>query len=326
MKVSRNPALVVLLVHLTCCACRQAPRKETTPSVGSPTPTQRDLFAGYPKTEALDQVVSYHSNAEWHLKRDHILTMTWFLQGRPGVAIECRADAHGFVSTYRSVHERGTQAHQQSKLAEAQYAALQEAVRQLPASAGKPELANLLIVSFRDGDRWVTRVYDRPSLPPQVERLYAITGAYLEADCGAFNHIMIAHRHGRSIVPGSHGGGTLMMEITWFPEGNPDSPRHCEVDSRGIVFACRYVHGVRFNYEEEHLPQLDEQALAKLRSVFEELPVGGQAGDFSPRLVIVSCQKRSGWDTAVYDVEALSAPVVRLCDIVGCSIASRRAR
>ena len=64
-----------------------------------------------------------------------------------------------------------------SALAPAQLVRFQTLLRALPPGvATAPPLHRLLLVSFRDGPNWTTRLYDRAHLPPQISQIAKLGG------------------------------------------------------------------------------------------------------------------------------------------------------
>lgn len=54
--------------------------------------------------------------------------------------------------------------------------------RALPRHRGRGDHPpRLVIVSFRDGKRWVTRTYDNDALPPAMRQIYGIIGERFES-------------------------------------------------------------------------------------------------------------------------------------------------
>ena len=146
------------------------------------------LFARYPKSSGLDAVIRRHKVAAtdplpWDstrtIKDPHILYATWFLDGRPKVAMDLHVDIVGRVYTVREVHDWASQGSALSALGPVHLEAVKKNLRALPSSTPAPPFRNLLILSYRNGKTWTTRTYDRTHLPEAVRQLYRITGADL---------------------------------------------------------------------------------------------------------------------------------------------------
>jgi hypothetical protein len=136
------------------------------------------LFIGYPKSDALNSVIKGHTNKSHWTK--HLLYATWFLDGKPNVMMQCRVNQTGQVTTERDVYNWAYQGGGHSQLKPQSLKSLRQAVRALPPSTQSPAMANLLILSFRNGGDWTTRTYDRAKLPEAVKKIYKITGAPIE--------------------------------------------------------------------------------------------------------------------------------------------------
>jgi hypothetical protein len=130
----------------------------------------------YPKSDALA------ANLAWHKQTaENEIWTSWFLHGKPGIAMICTANLNTYqVMTSREVYNHASQSTKTRELSHAQALTLAKLVKNLPASAKAPELENLLLVSIRDNDKVKTFRYDRSNLPPEIVRLFDLTGAYLD--------------------------------------------------------------------------------------------------------------------------------------------------
>jgi hypothetical protein len=134
------------------------------------------LFADYPKSGDLDYFVGSHRNMKWVEKAELILYGTWFLDGNPQIGMQCLVNDKGAASTGRYVHNWAVQATSGKQLTEAQLESLRVRVRALSEGARTPPLTDLLILSFRDGKKWVTRTYDKRKSLEELRGIYEITG------------------------------------------------------------------------------------------------------------------------------------------------------
>jgi hypothetical protein len=132
-------------------------------------------LTAYPPSDALS------ANIAWHKQTgENEIRTSWFLHGTPGIAMVCTADLlSSKVTTSREVYERGSQAIKTRELSHSQVITLTELIKHLAASAGAPELKNLLLVSVRQHENVETHLYDRSAPPQDIIRLYDLSGAYL---------------------------------------------------------------------------------------------------------------------------------------------------
>lgn len=144
------------------------------------------ILAQYPKSPAFNRAVKSHqteadapipavpmqgSNAKI------LFYSTWFSDGRPNVAMQCVIDEQGRMFSYRDVYDWAIQNSHYAQFKPSQLAALKKALPNLPSRKGTPTLNNLLILSFRDGKTWTTRIYDKTNLPAAVIKIYKTIGA-----------------------------------------------------------------------------------------------------------------------------------------------------
>ncbi len=90
--------------------------------------------------------------------------------------MQCIVNDSGKVFNFRYVHDWATQAFHNSQLQAPQLSKLKAALHKMPTNAATPTRNNLIIVSFRDGKKWMTRVYDRSRPNPQLNAVYQILG------------------------------------------------------------------------------------------------------------------------------------------------------
>ena len=132
------------------------------------------LFAGYPKSSALDSLIDMHRTFG-RKSKDLMLYATWFPDGDPHVAYQCFAGVKGGIETHRWVYNWAIQASHTTQLDEPQLESLKNSIKALPEGAKSPPLVDLIIVSFREGESWRTRTYDRKRLPEEVKNIDKIT-------------------------------------------------------------------------------------------------------------------------------------------------------
>jgi hypothetical protein len=139
-----------------------------------------NLFAAYPRSEALQYIAYSHAAHKVLARQRKILYATWFLEGNPKVAMQCLVDNRGQVFTVRSVYDWAEQGGEFRQLTEQQLKSLTTTLEDLPLSAQSPPLAFLVVLTLKHGDRWLTRIYDRRNPPEEVRKIYEITGAAME--------------------------------------------------------------------------------------------------------------------------------------------------
>jgi hypothetical protein len=133
------------------------------------------LFISYPKSPGLAGIIYSHRSLGQKI-RGLILYATWFPDGNPRVAYRCFATDNGQVSSNRLVYDWAVRDSYFAQLGEPELGSLKNSMRALPRGAKSPPLADLLVVSFRDGEGWETRTYDRKRVPDEVKDIYKVTG------------------------------------------------------------------------------------------------------------------------------------------------------
>src|SRR5215204_2064513 len=132
------------------------------------------LFADYPKSSALDSLIYMHRTFG-RKSNDLMLYATWFPDGDPRVAYQCFAGVKGGIETHRWVYNWAIQASHTTQLDEPQLESLKDSIKALPEGAKSPPLADLFIVSFREGEAWRTSTNNRKRLPEEVKNTDEIT-------------------------------------------------------------------------------------------------------------------------------------------------------
>lgn len=142
------------------------------------------ILAQYPANQAFKAVTDSHlrQNPAVTNSLKLLFHSTWFLNGNPKIAINYIIYGQGYTFDYRSVPSGFIQDSRNSWLIPTRIAALKAALRDLPPNAAKPELKDLLIVSFMDGETLTTRIYNRRHLPPSVSKIYQMAGLKSDSD------------------------------------------------------------------------------------------------------------------------------------------------
>ena len=129
------------------------------------------LLRQYPRTANFDIVMQNHL----HPAPAKLFQSDWFSDNTTGSAMCAIALTGAEICT--DSNNRIDTTGLFSSLAPAQLARFQTALRALPpGETAAPPLSRLLIVSFRDGQSWHTRLYDRKHPPAQLVRLSEIAG------------------------------------------------------------------------------------------------------------------------------------------------------
>ena len=137
-------------------------------------PSLAEQLASYPKSAALSSHISAHSNGDWHLKQNHLLYATYFLQS-PKMAITLTVDRQGSVRWWREVYDWAIQGIRDSILETKQLRDLETLLTQLPAPKNRSSLETLMLISYQTEGKWKTRLYDKTELPESVQKIYDLT-------------------------------------------------------------------------------------------------------------------------------------------------------
>jgi len=144
------------------------------------------LFGKYPELEGLNEVIELHlGKTKWREERSVILHLSWFPYGSDASSAECFLDVEGGLFMYEKAHGSipiklpdgsvdvgpGTGTASFAQLKKSQLADVRKHIRQLPDSDDTPPLSELLILSMKQGDAWVTRTYDRKHYPDKVDKI-----------------------------------------------------------------------------------------------------------------------------------------------------------
>lgn len=135
--------------------------------------SSKDVFANFPRSEPLVATIAWHRQTG----KDQ-LRMTWFLHGKPQVAMRCLTDLSKYeATTFRDVHDHAIQSQKTRALSHSQVLGIGETLATLPESADRPATQDLIVVSFVAQGQTVARLYDRRAVPRALLRLYDLTGA-----------------------------------------------------------------------------------------------------------------------------------------------------
>ena len=131
------------------------------------------LLRGYPQSDNLKFIIE--DNSQPPNREQALFYTTWFNSNSTDPSMGCTVARLGSKTCGRSsVTATGPFTNQ--SIGTAQVAAFDKIAPILPPSASHPTLNNLLIVSYRDGKTWTTRVYDRSDLPDSVVKIHRILG------------------------------------------------------------------------------------------------------------------------------------------------------
>ena len=181
MKVNRpvrGAAFVVLLVSLSSHSL-------VTGQVFCGDEKVLELFSSYASSDGLRYIAYSHACREPLNKHRLIYYSSWFLKGKPRVAIQTRINEQGAVEVVRSVFNWADQDGRSKQLTEEQVASVAMIIAELPESAKSTPLAFLYVVSFKNQGEWMTRIYDRRHLPASITKLHAILRYTVMSNGGA---------------------------------------------------------------------------------------------------------------------------------------------
>jgi hypothetical protein len=161
MSIRLNKAIFALAICVICSP------SVTSQGVRYDTDTL-DLFAQYPKSDALESTARSHAYQEGLTASLLVLYSTWFLDGDPRVAMQTRINASGEVYMVRSVFDWANQAATNWQLTQESLESLLATIQQLPKSAQSVPLVSVVVVTFQHDGKWQTRLYDRRQPPNEL--------------------------------------------------------------------------------------------------------------------------------------------------------------
>lgn len=160
--------LTLTLTHMLALTLMLA---ESGPAVAA----DEDPLSILPRSDALAANLAWHNETS-----ENEIRMSWFLDGKPNVAMVCRADlSSSTVTTWREVYDWAHQGAKTRELSDAQVKRLARLAKGLPSPANVSELESVILVSVLEDGRVRTYLYDRTAPPRDVVRLYDLTGAPL---------------------------------------------------------------------------------------------------------------------------------------------------
>ena len=144
------------------------------------------LLSRYPQTQAFQAIGTGHLNR--HLPTmltdgfrsagvtDPILYGTWF-NGSQRIPSQQAVNRTGsFAAVYGgATPQQVLHLILYARLAPTRLKLLKQTLAQMPPADPPPALDRLLIISFQDGPKWTTRLYDRAHLPAPIARIFPIT-------------------------------------------------------------------------------------------------------------------------------------------------------
>jgi hypothetical protein len=168
MKITYTTTLLLALIVQTACA----DDKISTPD-----------FSHYQQTMSFQEIIQVQTNAAWQLgQMTNILAISDFDYGSDRVVSEYFISESGKGLSWRNVpdwaHQPGKKIKQ--SLSESELKNLELAIKEFPSQNSTPPLERLVIVSFKSGTNWVTRTYDRQSLPKAMLNVCAIAELGIE--------------------------------------------------------------------------------------------------------------------------------------------------
>jgi hypothetical protein len=122
---------------------------------------------------ALKEALREHQDAKKNKDADRLLMTSWLQRGKLMRAVVS-------LKGERETNNAGV-AERKTALAKEELDKILAALKTLPAEKVATRPDNALIVSWRDGDEWKTRQYDRAELPKELVGLFALIGAPLDS-------------------------------------------------------------------------------------------------------------------------------------------------
>lgn len=138
-----------------------------------------DLLANYPKSDGLDYVAYSHAGRDRLNDLHFAFYSTWFLHGNPRVAMVTTMTSEGEVHSVRSVFNWADQAGRWSQLTTDDLRLLMATIEELPKAAESPPLEFVVVVSFQQKGKWLTRLYDRRNPPPELTRIHKLANVIM---------------------------------------------------------------------------------------------------------------------------------------------------
>ena len=149
-------------------------------------------FSKYPQSEGFTHFIQAHRTGDFFERRiidsrqkpdsdpsafePLLFAMSRFWSSTGNNAIEYFVTASGYVTNCREYYHHATQAWHENQLTPDQLSNLKDAIKKLPKKNIYPPLDQLIIVSFREGDTWVTRTCHSDD----VQAIYAVIGERYE--------------------------------------------------------------------------------------------------------------------------------------------------
>jgi len=140
-----------------------------------------DLFAPYPKSDALESIAHAHADHEGLTRSHLVLYASWFLDGNPRVAMQTRINASGEVYVVRTVFDWANQAATNSQLSKAEFKTVLTTIQQLPRSAQAVPLPFIIVVSYQHKGKWQTRIYDRRHPADELITIFKLAGSFIDS-------------------------------------------------------------------------------------------------------------------------------------------------
>jgi WD40 repeat protein len=258
-----------------------------------------------------------------------LLELDWF--SGPSSIEYCRVSQSGNVSSARNVINWAIQGGHRAQLDQTNLELLAAAMNSLPAPANQTlSKERLLVVRGLRTNQWFEFTYDRANVPKEVERVYEITGSYLEWFIPKVDGHLIAHTsyggssgsqagiesfriasaasiavssgvNGIQIWDLKKGTATPLLFLTKAPNlsfqfGQPWDPATISPDGSIIVCASDYVTFAA-DWKAEKVLWVTN-ALVQVDSggcLTKKVAIGGDKGQF---LFVAAAHKVERWDLA----------------------------
>lgn len=149
-------------------------------------------FSKYPKSDGFDYFIRAHRSGNFLERRiidrrqkvdstspsfdPLLLAISHFWRDSDRSALAYFVTSSGYATDCRHIHSWAVQASHEKQLSPEQLTKLKDAMANLPKLNTYPPMGQLVIISFRAGDTWVTRT----CRPEDVQSVYAILGERFE--------------------------------------------------------------------------------------------------------------------------------------------------
>ncbi|HEY0073595.1 MAG TPA: hypothetical protein VGB77_05790 [Abditibacteriaceae bacterium] len=149
-----------------------------------------ELHTGDCAREHLQAFNDWHKKKIWPVgptrmmfrKKDYtptqplLLWLSWYRNEQH--TSECDIDIKGVLGTFSKDYGEGNRGSEPIQLSQAELQRIQQLIKKFPSGvAPAPRFKDILFISYRDGNSWQARIYDRRTLPAPVRDLWKLISA-----------------------------------------------------------------------------------------------------------------------------------------------------